>query len=172
MNSTTLRTGLFACAIAGTLVTGLTGCGDDEPATTASTTSATTTAAAGTAAGGGDPTAEVTKAYVGFFDAATPTDVKATLLENGDKFTDALAARAQSPSASSTTVQVSAVRKTDPTHAAVTYTILLGGNPVLPDQAGEAVQQNGTWKLAQTTYCALATMQGPLPPACSSVTPR
>ena len=62
---------------------------------------------------------------------------------------------------------------TSPTQAQVTYTILVSGSPVLKNQKGLAVKQNGTWKVGDQSFCALLAMENGgktsgLPKACQS----
>ncbi|WP_280293636.1 hypothetical protein [Nocardia abscessus] len=147
----------------------LTGCSsDDEGSDATSTTSAATrTAATPAAAAPADAaTAKaVTDAYTSFFDPATPAEQRLATLEKGDAFAPTIQAQAAGPQ-SGTSVTVSGVKLVDPTHAEVTYTLLLGGNPVLPNQIGSAVQDNGRWKVAATTFCSLLKLQGATAPVC------
>jgi hypothetical protein len=57
------------------------------------------------------------------------------------------------------------------TQAVVKYTILFGGQPALSNQTGVAVHENGVWKVADSSFCALLTLEdnGKAPPVCSSV---
>jgi hypothetical protein len=90
-----------------------------------------------------------------------------TLLENGSKFEAVLAGQASSPQGKETAAQVTAVTVTGST-AAVTWSLLLSGIPVLKGQAGKAVLTNGTWQVADASFCGLLSMQPPVPAACSS----
>ena len=47
--------------------------------------------------------------------------------------------------------------------------LLLNGTPALPDQTGQAVKVDGTWRVATATFCALLSIQGKgdAIPACS-----
>jgi hypothetical protein len=56
------------------------------------------------------------------------------------------------------------------TTAKVTYDILLSGTPVLTNQSGSAVLQDGTWKVSTTSFCGLLTLNGtkPLPAVCKA----
>ncbi|NKY42688.1 hypothetical protein HGB45_04710 [Nocardia cerradoensis] len=161
------------CGIAVIAAATVTGCSDDKSDNASSTTTtaaAATTSAAAPAAGSSaaDPatTKAVTDAYVLFFDAKQPADKRAAAVEKGDVFAPVLAAQAGNPQAQGTSATVSKVTTVDADHADVTYTLLMGGNPVLPDQAGQAVQENGQWKVAATTFCALLKLQGGTAPAC------
>ncbi len=60
-----------------------------------------------------------------------------------------------------------------PSQAKVTYSILLGGQPVLSGRTGVAVKQDGTWKVGVASFCGLLTVENNgktsgLPAACSS----
>jgi hypothetical protein len=110
----------------------------------------------------------VTEAYTTFFDPKTAADKRANLLERGPQFTPAIQAQASNPMSGSTSVTVSDVKVTDPSHAAVTYTVLMNGSPVLPNQAGQAVLDGGQWKVAAATFCALLSLQGAPPPVCAA----
>ncbi|MFD1814571.1 hypothetical protein, partial [Rhodococcus gannanensis] len=152
MRVTASRRALVASGFVAVLVAGLTGCSSDDSddsadATTTTAAVATTTSAAAAAA---DPavTDEITNAYVTFFNGTSPVDVRVGLVENGPSFQAALEGMAADPQASATTATVAKVTTVDDTNADVTYTILMGGNPVLPDQTGQAVEQDGTWKVS------------------------
>ncbi|OXR45706.1 hypothetical protein B7C42_01998 [Nocardia cerradoensis] len=174
MRNKMIRGAAGLCGIAVIAAATVTGCSDDKSdnasSTTTTTAAAATTSAAAPAAGSSaaDPatTKAVTDAYVLFFDAKQPADKRAAAVEKGDVFAPVLAAQAGNPQAQGTSATVSKVTTVDADHADVTYTLLMGGNPVLPDQAGQAVQENGQWKVAATTFCALLKLQGGTAPAC------
>ncbi len=173
MRNKMIRGAAGLCGIAVIAAATVTGCSDDKSDNASSTTTtaaAATTSAAAPAAGSSaaDPatTKAVTDAYVLFFDAKQPADKRAAAVEKGDVFAPVLAAQAGNPQAQGTSATVSKVTTVDADHADVTYTLLMGGNPVLPDQAGQAVQENGQWKVAATTFCALLKLQGGTAPAC------
>ncbi|WP_216892946.1 hypothetical protein [Nocardia alni] len=137
--------------------------------TTSVAASSSAPAAAATAAPSSDPTVQaVTNTFVTFFNGKTPVNQKVALVENGSAFAPALQAQANSPTSAQTTATVSNVKLTDPTHAAVTYSILIGGSPALPNQDGQAVNDGGQWKVAVSTFCALMAMQsgGGAAPGC------
>ncbi len=64
------------------------------------------------------------------------------------------------PQAMATTATVEGVTLTDPENAEVKWTLLMNGAPVLPDQSGAAIQEDGTWKVTATTFCTLLAIQG------------
>ncbi|MEV5647231.1 hypothetical protein AB0L57_03175 [Nocardia sp. NPDC052254] len=170
MRNKMIRSAAGLCGIAVIAVATITGCSDDKSdnATTSSpaATSAAATPGAGAAAADPATTKAVTDAYVQFFDAKQPADQRAAVVEKGDGFAPVLAAQASNPQAQGTSATVSKVATVDATHADVTYTLLMNGNPVLPDQAGQAVQENGQWKVAASTFCTLLKLQGGTAPAC------
>ena len=57
-------------------------------------------------------------------------------------------------------VSVSAVTITSPTTADVTYTILVGGTPALPNQPGKAVLQDDVWKVSAESFPGVAGPTG------------
>lgn len=144
-------------------------------AATTATTSAATTAPATTAAAAGSLSAEdeaaITTAFTEFFDGSSPAETKLSHLQDSANFTAAVDAQAESGLAMSTTATVTAISETAPGVAAVTYTIEMGGSPVLPDQGGVAVQVDGEWKMSASTFCNLLTLQagGVAPAECVGV---
>lgn len=105
--------------------------------------------------------------WVEFFDPATPTATKVTLLQNGSKFSAVLAGQATSSQAKETSAQVTAVTVAG-SSASVTWTLLLSGFPVIKDQKGQAVLTNGVWQVSDSSFCGLLSMQPPVPGACKS----
>ena len=62
---------------------------------------------------------------------------------------------------------------TSPSQATVHYDVLLLGTPLLKNQVGTAVYEDGTWKVAIASFCGLAYLEYPkgspkLPAACRS----
>ncbi len=140
------------------------------PPTTAA--SPTTTAASSTTTAGSSTTAykpssaeeaTIMTNWVKFFDGTVPAQDKTGLLENGQQYQKQLEANAASPLAKSSAASVSSVSITSPTTATVTYSILIGGQPALPDQTGQAVLQDGTWKVGAQSFLALLALQGGSP---------
>ena len=105
--------------------------------------------------------------WVTFFDPATPTATKVSLLENGSKFSAVLAGEATNAQAKETAAQVTAVTVTGST-ASVTWSLLLSGMPVIKGQKGQALLNNGTWQVADSSFCGLLSMQPPVPAACKA----
>jgi hypothetical protein len=144
------------------------GCGSSgSPSST--TSSASTSASApspSTTAASPDDAAAIKAVYEKFFNSATPTSQSIPLLQNGATFASAVEAQAKSPLSKGSTVKVSAVKVNNASFAVVTFSVLINGSPVLNDQHGFAVKQNGSWKVAATTFCGLVSLSGKTPPAC------
>jgi hypothetical protein len=115
--------------------------------------------------------AQIRANWVAFFDGKTPAARKIQLLENGQKFATLIEAQASSPLAANTSARVQSVTLTSATTATVTYTILLSGKPALASQTGEAVLQDGVWRVSDASFCALLALQngGTAPSPCPAV---
>ncbi|NKY25242.1 hypothetical protein [Nocardia gamkensis] len=167
MRDSILRKAVACCGLAVVAAAALSGCGDDDESTgTASSTSVAAATSAAPAQADAATTKAITDVYTGFFSPSTPPDQKAALVQKGDVFLPILQAQAANPQSQGTSVTVSAVKLVDANNADVTYTLLMGGNPVLPNQTGQAVKDGGQWKVATATFCALMTLQGGTSPAC------
>ncbi|ORT60193.1 hypothetical protein [Streptomyces sp. CB03238] len=108
-----------------------------------------------------DPAAarqQIEKNWAAFFNPKTPVDEKVKLLENGDRMRPVLQAFSANPQAAQTSVKVKNVAFTSATQADVTYDLLVGGQPALPDSKGSAVHQQDTWKVSVKTLCALVKL--------------
>jgi len=164
------RRALAVCgsvAIAAAVVTGCSDSGDsteDSTAAESTVSTATTTSAAATSAAAeaadATTTQAVTDSYVAFFNGTTPPATRAGLVENGDAFLPALEGMAADPQATATAATVEGVTASGDGLATVSWTLLMNGAPVLPDQSGEAIEEDGTWKVSAATFCALLAIQG------------
>jgi hypothetical protein len=105
-------------------------------------------------------TAAIKADWKKFFAGTTPAAQKIPLLENGQQFAQTIQAQAQSPLAQSTSAKVSSVKVTSTTTATVKYSILLGKQVALADQTGQAVLQNGVWKVSAQSFQALLALEG------------
>jgi hypothetical protein len=110
----------------------------------------------------------VTQAWTTFFSGSTPAARKVLLLENGQQFVKVINAQAGSKLAKSTTAEVGQIILTSSTTAAVHYSILLGGQPALQNQLGQAVLVGGSWKVGMSSFCALLLLEGSKVPACAA----
>lgn len=142
----------------------LAGCGSSGGSTTASHTPASSP---GSGSGGG-AVAAITANWEAFFSPRTPVARRAQLLENGHMFMSLIAAQARQPLAASASAKVTKVSDVTATKATVTYDILAAGQTALPNQTGEAVFQDGIWKVGQASFCSLLRLEKAAPPACNS----
>lgn len=140
----------------------LAACGDDEEGESASPSSSPTPAASpspSTSELSGEE-AQIAANWEEFFAGTTAADRKIALLQNGEQFADVIEARAESPLSQSTTAEVTAVTLTSDTDATVTYSILMSEQVVLPDQTGQAVLEDGVWKVGAASFQALLALEG------------
>jgi hypothetical protein len=96
---------------------------------------------------------------------------KITLLQNGQAFSSVIDGQAGSAMSKSTTAKVLSVTPNSTgTQASVKYTILFGGTPALSNQTGTAINESGTWKVGDATFCQLLALEnnGKAPSVCSS----
>jgi hypothetical protein len=151
------------------LALALVGCGgSDETTTTEAVTTTAAPATTTTAASGSTDTtvaltgdaATIATNWATFFDGSKPVDGKADLLENGSQFTKELEAQAASVLAQAATALVKDVKITSDTSADVTYDLIVAGTPALPGQKGQAVKQDGVWKVSAASFQALLALQG------------
>lgn len=143
----------------------------------ASTTAApATTAPATTAPGSTPPTtvdaaaaiAEITANWQTFFHAGTPLADRQALLEDGAQYEQALTIRSADPLQAQASAVVRSVTLTDATHAHVVFDVMLGDTVALPAAEGDAILQDGTWKVRAESFCALILLGATEPiPGCS-----
>ncbi|MEV6107148.1 hypothetical protein AB0M28_20925 [Streptomyces sp. NPDC051940] len=167
------------------LAASVTACSDDggdgdgtkTPSPTAETTTAApspTDTASPSPTGGGEPAdpaaaqAEITKNFEDFFNPKVPLDKKAGLLEGGEEMRPLMQQFAGSEQAKGVEVKVTGVSFSSPTEAAVSYSLAVGGATVLPNGAGTAVLEDGTWKVSKVTLCGLVGLSGTPGPGCTS----
>ena len=109
--------------------------------------------------------AQIKSAYQKFFSGKTSVSDRVALLQNGSKFKPVIQAFASNPLAKNVSVTVSSVKLQGADNAKVVYTVKLGGTG-LPRQTGNAVRQNGTWKVGDASLCKLVSLQGSTPAVC------
>jgi hypothetical protein len=103
-----------------------------------------------------------------FFNPATPTAKRISLLQNGARFAPLIRVVEANPLAQTLSAKVSNVDVTGSDSAKVKYTVYLGKQAVLKNTTGDAVLQNGIWKVGDASFCALAALQGATPKACQT----
>lgn len=156
-----------AVVLALAAVISLAACSSTKPAATAtSSPHASGVTASGTP--DAQTAAAIKNAYSKFFLQSTPEEVSLGLLQDGQAFKSAVESNGTSSYAQTSTAVVSKIVIVSPNLAKVTYSILISGNPILKDQPGYAVRENGVWKVAGATFCGLLTLEGNPPPACHS----
>ena len=139
----------------------------------APTTPAASPSASATASGTGSSSGavgQITANWVAFFNPSTPNATRVTLLQNGSAFSSAISSFSSNPLAAGISAKVTAVTLTSSTQATVKYDIDgPGGTTLLANQTGTAVLEGGSWKVGDTSFCALLHLAGgTIPSACSS----
>lgn len=140
--------------------------GTTTPASTSSAPTSPPTSAASSGPALTGEAAAVKTAFEKFFALDTPQAEAVTLLQNGPTFTAVIAEQAASPLSKGSSIQVTGVSGVTATKAAVTFTVLINGSPVLSGQGGWAVKEGGRWKVAATTFCTLVSLGGSMPTPC------
>jgi endonuclease/exonuclease/phosphatase family metal-dependent hydrolase len=137
-------------------------------ATTAPAPPTTSTAAPGEADSA--TVAAITAAFRAVFDGdVTDVDTKLSALEDAGALRPYFLATyaATKATAARVRVRIDDIRLVDPTHADVTYTLLLDGSAVLDHLPGHAVQIDGRWLVSRRTYCDVSTQGATtIPPPC------
>jgi hypothetical protein len=115
--------------------------------------------------------AEVKANWLAFFSAKTPAARRIKLLQNGQEFAAVIREASKDPLAATLAAKVSKVTVASKTKADVTYSLVLGGQPVLSHQKGTSVYQGGQWKVGDSSFCSLLTLEAggktsSLPKAC------
>lgn len=104
---------------------------------------------------------EIIANFERFFDSETPQEEAFTLAEDIDEIGEALTAAAEAfPLPGRRTVEVGDVTFTSETSADVAFAILVAGEVLLPDVDGNAVLEDGVWKVGRKTNCDLAALAG------------
>jgi hypothetical protein len=161
---------LAACALAAVVAA----CGSNTTTTTKppSSPSAPASSSAPTSPTANSAvTTTITHNWETFFNGKTPVDTRIALLENGSQFPKS--ALEPTKLSEGATAKVTKVTDITASTASVTYTVLLAGTPVLPNQKGTAVYQNGTWKVGVSSFCGLLSAENSgntskLPPVCKT----
>lgn len=104
--------------------------------------------------------ADITTAWTTFFHSGTKPSVAKQLLQNGSNLGKAIkvASQVQQKSKLKEDAKVSKVVFSSPAAATVTYSLLSHGSTLLPDATGQAVLENGQWKVSQSTFCTLVAL--------------
>jgi hypothetical protein len=167
----TLARGCVTLAVAALLATGCSSSKSSPQATTGTSTSPAAassgdTGGSSSAPAGSAPTDEaaakqqVTDLYTKYFDSTVDASTKTDLVQNGAKMNALVAALAQAATTAKSSVKINSVSFTSPTHATVSFDILLNGTPALPNAQGQALLDpaSGKWQVADVTLCTLAVL--------------
>jgi len=159
-----LALGLMLAAVGGV---SLSSCSSSSSPTTPAASSAVPTTAAPTF-GSAAATQQVTQDWEAFFSKATPLAQKATYLQNGSQMTSTIQQFASNPMVGQVSAKVESVKFTSPTQATVTYDIDgPTGTALLSGSTGQAILQNGTWVVSDSSLCSLLSLTGGSIPGCS-----
>jgi hypothetical protein len=167
-----LAAGLAACSSSSdSSSSGASSSPSSAPSSSAPSSSAPASSASPASSSGAAST--IAANWAAFFNAKTPVAKRVSLLQDGQTFQSIIKSQAGSGLAASATAKVTKVTMVSSTQAKVTYSILIGGQSALANQAGVAVYQDGTWKVGLASFCGLlATENGGktsgLPAACKS----
>jgi hypothetical protein len=155
----------------------LAACGGSS-SSSAKPTSPASTASASTAEPTSGPAAvaAITANWKTVFNGKAPIPRRLALVQDGSQvaaFVQAQAKTSFGQAATGSTATVSAVTITSPSQATVHYQVLLLGTPLLKNQVGTAIYQDGIWKVAIASFCGLTYLEYPkgsskLPAVCRS----
>jgi hypothetical protein len=111
--------------------------------------------------------AQIKSAYQKFFSSNTPVADKIALLQDGPRFKAVVTSFANNPLAKNVSATVSSVTQQGANKAKVVYVVKVSGSS-LGKQTGQAIRQNGRWKVGYASLCKLIALGGTTPPACRS----
>lgn len=138
--------------------------------TSSSSAPVTSPAATSTASSTSGATAAISANFATFFNIKTSAAKRVALLQDGSQFASIITAQEHNPLASGLTAKVNSVSNVTSAQADVKYDLLVGGSKV--PMTGNAVYEDGTWKVGAATFCGLLTLEGlkKMPAACTSAT--
>jgi hypothetical protein len=148
-----LTTTLPACALAAVAAA----CGSSGSSTSSSSPAAKAPSAS--AASGSAAQAQIKAHWVAFFSPRTPAGRRVSLLQDGQELAPVIRSQAGSGLAAQASAKVTRVTLVSARQARVTYTVLESGRPVLANQTGVAVWQDGTWKVGVASFCRLLALE-------------
>ena len=166
--------------LVGALAAGLAACSSSSNSSSSGASSSPSSAPSSSApassaspASSSGPASAIAANWAAFFNAKTPVAKRVSLLQDGQTFQSIIKSQAGSGLAASATAKVTKVTMVSSTQAKVTYSILIGGQSALANQAGVAVLQDGTWKVGLASFCGLLALENGgktsgLPAACKS----
>jgi hypothetical protein len=157
MNKLPIALGLSALFVVAGCGGGSSGGGTPTSPAASAAASPTSQPQATDAASKATATADIKTTYSTFFKSATPQATAVSLLEDGSTLGPAVADAAKIAKKDKTaeSAVVLSVTFTSPTTATVIYNLLGNGKPLLAKADGNAVLQDGNWKVAKNTFCTL-----------------
>lgn len=111
--------------------------------------------------------ASIKKAWTSFFSGKTSVAEKVNYLQNGSQFKQIISEAMGLSVAKTLAVTISKVDVTSSSAANVVYSLSLGGQTALKNQTGTAIKVAGKWLVADSSFCALVSLEGQSVPACS-----
>jgi len=138
------------------------GSGHHGPAKSPGPKPAASTAVAAEPTSGPAAVAAVTANWETVFNGKASITSRLALAQDGPQLTSFIENQAKTPlgqSATGSTSTVAAVTITSPSLATVHYDLLLLGTPLLKNQVGAAVYQDGVWKVGIGVICGLAYLE-------------
>jgi hypothetical protein len=120
--------------------------------------------------------AAVKATWTTFFNGAVPIPKRLTLLQDSSQFVSFVHAQEKTSIGAlvlQATAKVASVKLGPARQATVIFTVLLNGSPLAKNLTGMAVYQDGTWKIAASSFCSLLRLaygkkSHKLPAACGS----
>jgi hypothetical protein len=170
MNAHRALSGIFLACVLGA---GVAACGNSSTSSAPKTSSPAASASSPAASASSSTQSIIAANWTAFFNPKTPIAKRISLLQDGQEFAAIITSQASSGLASAVSAKVTKVTLVSPTQAKVTYSILESGQPVLSNQTGVAVYQDGTWKVGIASFCGLLAMENggktsSLPAACKA----
>ena len=164
----------WAALAAGCLI--LAACGGSSPSANPASSKPAASATAAEPVSGPAAVAAITANWKTVFNGKAPIPRRLALVQDGSQvaaFVEAQAKTSFGQAAAGSSATISAVTITSPSQATVHYQVLLLGTPLLKNQVGTAIYQNGIWKVAIASFCGLAYLEYPkgsakLPAVCRS----
>lgn len=171
-----------AAAVSLMLIAVPSGCTESSDGPAAASTAAIATTAVGTtptdesepataAPAGDDDVAAIRAAFETFYDGAgTTVDAKVAALEDGERYRSMLVDASLNPQFQSLTIDIRDVRLATAEECValgaagrcgiVTHDLLVSGAPALVAQESTAVEVDGVWLVAASSWCAVVALGG------------
>jgi hypothetical protein len=156
------RAGSLPLVVTGCLLLAACGGGSHSPPAKPHSPKPTASTAVAEPASGPAAIAVITAHWKTLFDGKAPIPLRLSLLQDGSQVASFVAAQAKTTfgqTAQGSTATVASVTITSPSQATVHYAILLLGTPLLKNQQGIAVYEDGIWKVGIASFCGLVYLE-------------